>query len=57
MKAESRQYPESLDEGIVEGNPAAKKSVVVCLLGSYPKPTQVGEESILRCSSESWLRN
>ena len=25
--------------------------------GPYRKPTQVGEESILRCSSESWLRN
>ena len=23
----------------------------------YRKPTQVGEERILRCSSESWLRN
>jgi hypothetical protein len=23
----------------------------------YRKPTQVGEESILRCSSELWLRN
>ena len=25
--------------------------------GPYRKPTQVVEERILRCSSESWLRN
>ncbi len=30
-------------------------SYVVC--DSYRKPTQVVEESILRRSSESWLRN
>ena len=31
---------------------------VVCRPGSpYHKPTQVGEESILRRSSESWSRN
>jgi len=39
------------------GNPAAEKSIVVSLHCSYPKPTQVGEERILRCSSNSWLRN
>jgi hypothetical protein len=26
-------------------------------IGPYRKPTQVDEESILRSSSESWLRN
>ena len=53
-----RQYTESSDDVIVWVIILARK------VGDrqaydvpYRKPTQVGEESILRCSSESRLRN
>ena len=53
-----RQYSESSDEVIETVNILARKAwkrVAYC--GPYRKPTQVGEERILRCSSESRLRN
>ena len=55
---ELRKYTESSDEVIVRVIRLARK------VGDrqaydvpYRKPTQVGEERILRCSSESRLRN
>ena len=36
---------------------ARKSADRVAYGGPYRKPTQVGKERILRCSSESWLRN
>ena len=55
---EIRQYSESSDELI------ARVIILARKVGDrqahdvpYRKPTQVGEERILRCSSESRLRN
>ena len=53
-----RQYTESSDEVIARVIILARKvGDRVAYHVPYRKPTQVGEERILRCSSESWLRN
>ena len=55
VKSDSR---ESSDDLIARVIILARKVVErVAYYGPYRKPTQVGEESILRCSSESRLRN
>ena len=53
-----RQYTESSDEVIERVIILARKvGDRVAYYVPYRKPTQVGEERILRCSSESRLRN
>ena len=55
---EQRQYTESSDDVIARVTILARKADDrVAHDVPYRKPTQVGEESILRCSSESRLRN
>ena len=56
--AETQQYTEASAEVIEKVNRLPRKSSKRSLL-SYPyrKPTQVVKERILRCSSDSWLRN
>ena len=39
------------------GNGSREKPLSYRYEGPVPKPTQVVEESILRCSRDSWLRN
>ena len=57
-ETESRQYRESPDKRIAQVIKLARKSVYrQAQHDPYRKPTQVGEERILRCSSESRLRN
>ena len=53
-----RKYRESSDDLIVRVIILARKANDrVAYYVPYRKPTQVGEERILRCSSESRLRN
>ena len=53
-----RQYTESSDDVIARVIILARKAIDrEAYDGPYRKPTQVGEERILRCSSESRLRN
>ena len=57
-ETETRQYREASAERTEQAIILARKSVDrVAHYDPYRKPTQVGEERILRCSSESWLRN
>ena len=57
-ETETRQYREASAERTAQVIRLARKSEIrVEVCGPYRKPTQVGEERILRCSSESWLRN
>ena len=55
---ETRQYRAPSGNRIVQVIiPARKAHERVAQGDQYRKPTQVGEERILRCSSESRLRN
>ena len=55
---ETRQYRDASAERTAQVIILARKSADrVAYGGPYRKPTQVGKERILRCSSESWLRN
>ena len=57
--AETQQYQEASAEWIESVNRLPRKSAKhpESLRYPYRKPTQVVKERILRCSSESWLRN
>ena len=56
--SETRQYRESSDDRTAQVTIPARKARERAAQGDqYRKPTQVGEERILRCSSESRLRN
>ena len=55
--AETQQYGEASAKLIDSLNRLPRKSAKQLLRYPYRKPTQVVKERILRCSSESWLRN
>ena len=55
--AETQKYGEASAELIESVNRLPRKSAKQLLGYPYRKPTQVVKERILRCSSESWLRN